>query len=119
MHKLHELKDMIVEHLEEYADKGIKSVSDLEEIDALAHAGKNIGKLIQMCEEDEDGSSFRRGRMMYRRDRMGRYAREGHEDGYAEASRDMLTMLDGMLRESKDDRERKTIREIMDELKVR
>ena len=137
MHKLHELKQTIIEHLEKFADEGINTVSDLEEIDTLAHAGKNIGKLIEMCEEDEGGSSFRRGRVYedrpraggyvdgaYRRDRMGRYAREGrggtsYEDGYAEASNEMLNMLDTMLRDAKDDRERKTIREMMDNLKVR
>lgn len=137
MHKLHELKQTIIGHLEEYADSGIKSFDDLKEIDTLAHAAKNLSKVIEACEEDEGGSSFRRGRVYedrpraggyvdgaYRRDRISRYAREGrggtsYEDGYAEASNEMLNMLDTMLRDAKDDRERKTIREMMDSLKVR
>lgn len=57
MRKLYALKDMIIDDLKEYADKGkIDSVS-LEAIDKLAHAGKNICKIIDYCEGEEEGYS--------------------------------------------------------------
>ena len=144
MHKLHELKKQIIEELEARAEKGISSMNELKEIDYLAHAGKNLGKLIEMCEEEEKGGSSFRG-MTYRggrsyedrprvggyidnayrrsRDSMGRYSREGegnaYENGYAEASAEMNNILDSMLRDARSDNERKTIRQMMDELKVR
>lgn len=145
MHKLHDLKKMILENLEEFADKGVTNATDLKTVDIMAHAAKNLGKVIEMCEEEDSGSSFRRGsyrggsyRGSYddrprvggyqdnayrRRDSMGRYAREGegssYETGYAEASNEMRNMLDTMLRDARSDQERKTIREMMEQLDVR
>jgi hypothetical protein len=105
----------------------------------MAHAIKNLGKVIEMCEEDESGSSFRRGSYRgsyddrprvggyqdnaYRRNSMRRYSREGegrsYETGYAEVSNEMRNMLDTMLRDARSDQERKTIREMMEQLDVR
>lgn len=103
MHKLYDLKDMLCEELEDYADKGNLDMNKLHEIDTLAHAIKNIDKIID--KEDgyserrysergayenyrgsygdsygdsygRDGYSTRRGRTgNVRRDSMGRYAR--------------------------------------------
>lgn len=139
MHKIKELKETIIEHLEEYADKGINSLNDLKEIDVLAHAGKNLGKIIEMCEEEESGSSFAnapggyrgayRGSYRRRRNRMGRYSREeeqgggnsmddgmSRESGYAEAQDDMLEKLDRKYRDARTDEERKVIRNLMTEM---
>ena len=132
MHKLKELKQQIIEELEARSEKGISSMNDLKEIDCLAHAGKNLGKLIEMCEEEESGSSFRMmpySRRSYydregssyrrRRDSMGRYARDGrsYDDGYAEASGEMHATLETMLRNAKSEEERRTIERMMDEIK--
>lgn len=141
MHKLHDLKKTLLDNLEMCAEKGINSDTDLKRVDMMAHAAKNLGKVIEMCEEEESGSSYRGGsyRMggrVYddrprvggytdaayrRRDSMGRYSREGgsYERGYAEASSDMNDMLDGLMRQARTEEERQTIREMMEQLKVR
>ena len=68
MHELYELKSMLCKKLEEYGRKGDITASTLDVIDKLAHAVKNIGKVIEMDEESEysgnydDGRSYARGR---------------------------------------------------------
>lgn len=59
MHKLEQLKDMLCEELEEYGAKDKLDMGGLEIVDKLAHAIKNIDKIL----DSEDGYS---GRMMYR-----------------------------------------------------
>lgn len=106
MRKLYALKDMIIDDLKEYADKGkIDSVS-LEAIDKLAHAGKNICKIIDYCEGEEEGysnasmprvhmpmpvHSYGRGRYA-RRDSMGRYSSAG--DNVEMFRKDLQDMVD-------------------------
>lgn len=52
MHKLYELKDRLIAELEEMRDKSL-SDSSLKSIDTLAHAAKNIAKVIECCEDEE------------------------------------------------------------------
>ena len=63
MHKLYDLKEMLCEELEQFGSRDKLSSSSLETIDKLAHAAKNVGKIIEMCEESEysraDGRSYR------------------------------------------------------------
>lgn len=96
MHKLYELKEMLCEELEKYGDKRDLSTGSLEVVDKLAHAIKNIDKIIESGEEGyserymyddgysmNDGGSYARGRgRNARRDAMGRYSREGSYRGY-------------------------------------
>ena len=104
MHKLYELKDMLCEELEEYGSKGKLDVGSLDIVDKLAHAIKNIDKIIECAEDEEysngyvynDGTmmggtsyarggrrasrSYARGRTgNVRRDNMGRYSRDNNE----------------------------------------
>lgn len=102
MHDLYKLKDDLVRELETLGKQGI-SKSNIEMIDKLAHAAKNVSKVIECSEDDSysnrgysrrmsygdasyaypeenyvrpDGSySRRRGR-----DSMGRYSSEGSVD---------------------------------------
>lgn len=63
MHDLYALKDKLIKELEEYGRKDL-SESSLKVVDTLAHAAKNVGKVIECCEEDEysnRGYSRRRG----------------------------------------------------------
>ena len=53
MHDLYKLKDMLVEELKEFGKKGELSTGSLDTIDTLAHATKNLEKVIE-CEEDEE-----------------------------------------------------------------
>lgn len=114
MHKLYELKEMLMEELEEYASKDKLDVGGLDIVDKLAHAIKNICKIIKSYEEDDgysggaytyegvgsykrDGSmrSYARGRgRNARRDSMGRYSgAERDMDSMVEELREMMPDL--------------------------
>lgn len=58
MHNIYKLKDMLCEELEKYGAKSELSGGTLEIIDKLAHAIKNIDKIIQASEEEEQGSYY-------------------------------------------------------------
>lgn len=61
MHKLEELKKTLCAELEEYAKRGNNlDIQSLEVIDKLAHAVKNLDKVIQ-GEEEYSGRSYGRG----------------------------------------------------------
>lgn len=87
MHKLYDLKDMLCKELEEYANKTTLDLNTLDVIDKLAHAIKNICKIIDWNEQDENMYSGARynanmrysGRNIHR-DNMGRYSK--FEDDY-------------------------------------
>lgn len=57
MHKIYELKDMLCEELEEYGSKEKLDVGGLDIVDKLAHAIKNIDKIIETYEEEIGGNS--------------------------------------------------------------
>lgn len=93
MHKLYELKDTLCKELEEYGAKEKLDISSLDIVDKLAHALKNLNKVIEDKENEgysnsmgyngysranynsyNDGS-YARGRGRYaNRDSMGRYS---------------------------------------------
>lgn len=117
MHEIYELKDMLCKELEKYGSKELTAGS-LEVIDKLAHAVKNLGKIIEMDEEEysgyypymggsyDDGSyeggSYRggsyarggRGRTSMR-DSRGRYSSRG----YSRASEDAVEQLRSIMEE--------------------
>ena len=88
MHELHELKDKLVKELEEYGRQGDLSAGSLDVVDKLAHATKNLCKVIEDMEDGGyssrydgsyryGGNSMARGRgRNARRDSMGRYSSE-------------------------------------------
>ena len=53
MHKLGHLKALLIKELETYSDSGSISKASLETIDTLAHATKNVIKIIECCGNDE------------------------------------------------------------------
>lgn len=65
MHEIYELKEMLMKELEEYGSKGELTGGSLEVIDKLAHAIKNLCKIIEAAEEEEEysmaGGSYERG----------------------------------------------------------
>jgi len=94
MHDLYKLKETLVKELEDYGKSGDLSKSALDDIDKLAHAAKNVTKVIEACEEEEysrAGGMSRRGGYSYYRDgrsyddggMSGRYSRDGYyyDDG--------------------------------------
>ena len=127
MHEIYELKDMLMQELEEYGRKGeLKDVGSLEIVDKLAHAVKNLCKIIESAEEEEyssagggggntSGARGRSGggqggggsyRSSYarnrRRDSMGRYSHVGEmrrysrEGGYSRAGEEMEEMVESI-----------------------
>lgn len=59
MQELYTLKEKLCDALGEYARKDLSS-SSLQIIDTLAHACKNICKIIEECEKDEYSESMSR-----------------------------------------------------------
>ena len=87
MHKLEELKEMLMKELEECTKKGL-SASSLDIIDKLTHSIKSIDTIMAMGDYSQDsGNSYRRS---YRRgrDSMGRYTEGGMSSRYRDNYRD-------------------------------
>jgi hypothetical protein len=97
MHDLYKLKDMLMEELKSYGQGKELNTGSLEMVDKLAHTVKNLCKICESAEEEEEysradgrGGSYRMrgsyadegGSYRRRRDSMGRYSREG---GYSRA----------------------------------
>lgn len=106
MHELYELKSMLCKKLEEYGRKGEITASTLDVIDKLAHAVKNIGKVIEMDEESEysgnydGGRSYARGGNMRSGNRSyarGRNAQRDSRGRYSGDIREMAMSLGEMM----------------------
>ena len=80
MHNLYKLKEMLCEELEKYGSKELQS-GTLEIVDKLAHAIKNIDKIIE-ADEMEGGSYYSGG--SYR----SYYSRNSYDDGSYRGSYD-------------------------------
>lgn len=138
MHEIYELKEMLCKELEEYGRKGEMSAGTLDIVDKLAHAVKNLGKIIEMDEGEYSGrqgggsnrggfsrqgggSSYRgsyarggssRGGSSTRRDSMGRYSREE----YSMAADDVIGQLEDMMESAPDEKSRRKIKELIAEM---
>lgn len=81
MHKLEELKEMLMRELENLTKKGELSAGSLDAVDKLTHSIKSICYIIEAM-EGEEGYSGARGRgRNARRDSMGRYADGSYREG--------------------------------------
>lgn len=142
MHKLKDIKEKMIEKIEEiYKDHPTLETAALQYIDTLAHAAKNIAKI---CESEEDGEyssrgmsramrpvvfdgrsydgdasyggeAYARGRMNAKRDSMGRYSREGdysHEDGYSHGTWDMVDQIEDLIRKAPNEQTRQELQRI-------
>ena len=128
MHKLHELKEKLIEEMEAYSENGKYSKEDVEAIKYLSSAVDHICNIIDRCEEEEysgnmmpmggmsyrDDRSYARGRgRSARRDSMGRYSREG---GYSRAENDFRAELQELMHEAPNDHIRQKMQSIMSEM---
>ncbi|MBO7625739.1 MAG: hypothetical protein J6S82_10635 [Bacteroidales bacterium] len=75
MHELYELKEKLMNELNQYSSEEL-SAGSLEVIDKLTHAIKNICKIIEAA-EDEEEYSMRGGQGGGNYSREYRYSREG------------------------------------------
>ena len=98
MHRLHELKNLLIEELEQYGEKDKLDVGGLDIVDKLAHAIKNIDKILEA-----DGYS---GRMD-----DGRYMRR-----YSRSSEDMINELRRMMDKAPDEQTKREIQRLVSKL---
>ena len=111
MKELRDLREMLCEELKEYGRKGEISTGSLAAIDTIAHAVKNIDKII-----DDDGYSGRyddgmmRGSYARRRDSMGRYSRNGY------SMSDFSEKLRHLMDEAPDDHSRMEIQRLIEKM---
>ena len=126
MKELQNLRDILCDELKEYGKSGDKlSAGSLATIDTLAHALKNLDKVM----DDDDGysghypyyggsydmggSGSYRGSYARRRDSMGRYS---GERGYSRS--DLSDKLRELMDEAPDDRTRQEIHRMVDKLEA-
>lgn len=124
MHELYNLKEMLCRELADYGKEGGLSLSSLGTIDTLAHACKNVCKIIESKEDEsysrrggsyrdggysndgyyyDDNRSYRRGR-----DRMGRFtSRDASE---------MSRRLREMMEEAPDESVKREIERLADRM---
>ena len=108
MKELYELKDRLVDELKSYGKRDLTG-SSLDMIDKLAHAAKNVCKVI----ESEDGGNSGyyphaytdRSYRNTRRDSMGRYSRDSLADKLRE-----------LMNEAPDDKTRMEIQRMIDKM---
>lgn len=117
---MHKLVDYICDELEELERKAEKdgklSMAEVEYMDTLAHAKKNLLKGEEMYEDDYSnrGMSYEGGmnRSYARRDARGRYSRNSYERGGRNYSRrysmdgDMVMELRDLMETAPDERTR-------------
>ena len=138
MHKLYELKEKLMNELEDYADNGKFSKDDVEAIKYTASAIDHICNIVERDDEEYSGAmmdgsyegsynygmgsyargnrggrggrSYARGRgRNARRDSMGRYSSEG----YSRASEGIVMELRELMDEAPDDRIRSEIQTLI------
>ena len=117
MHKLYELKNMLCEELEEYGSKGKLDVGSLDVVDKLAHAVKNIDKIIEAKDEGsyayDNGRGMRDNSYARRRDSMGRYSRR---DGYSRDENEFRMELKELIEDAPNERIKMKMKEVMSEM---
>lgn len=118
MHELYELKEKLCDELKEYGSKEMTAGS-LDVVDKLAHAIKNLDKIIEKYDEGgsyEDGSYARgmnrrgRGGRSYarRRDAMGRYSRDN----------EMVKELREMMEDAPDEKTRQEFQRFIQKIEM-
>jgi len=123
MHKLYDLKEMLCEELEKYGTKDKMNTGDLDVVDKLAHAIKNLDKIIEAKDGTYSGympqdGSYRNDGMSYRynsfarrrganRDAMGRYSR---------AESDFRADLQELMQDAPNEHIRQKIQSIMNDM---
>ena len=130
MHKLYELKDKLIQELEDYANNSKFSKDDVEAIKYTASAIDHICNIVE--DEDEysmayegngammDGRSYARGGYSRargrdrnaRRDSMGRYSRRG----YSMADESMVSELRELMQNSPDEHIRHEFQKFIDKV---
>ena len=114
MHELYDLKEKLCKELESYGKKGELSAGALSTIDTLAHAIKNIDKIIEVYESGEYSNYSPYDRGMYRGGSYGRrYSREGYS-----RNGEIVDRLRSLMDDAPDDRTRKEIQNLVSKMEM-
>ena len=122
MRELHELKEKLCKELKEYSNKELNT-SNLEVIDKLSHAAKNVAKLIDSYDDSDYGyydpgyrpNRYTRGRgRNAKRDSMGRYS---SNDGYSRNS-DIASELRELMMDAPDEQTRQEYQRVISKLEM-
>lgn len=127
MRKLYDLRKKLCDQLEDYSDKELNSTT-LEIVDMLAHAIKNVDKVIDKCEEQEYSNSYGYGSyrspytmyndmvagrgMPYSRDRG---MRGNSVQGYSRDN-DLIFSLTELMENAPDDRSRMELQKFIQKM---
>ena len=119
MKGLYKLRDMLCEELEKFGESGELSAGALETVDKLAHAIKNIDKVI---EGQDDAYSMggdwmaggRYGHSYRRRDGMDHYDR----GGYSRGREGIVERMRRMMAEADTEKEREAIRRCIGQMEM-
>ena len=131
MHKLIDFLCDELEDLERKAEKeGKLSMAEVQYLDTLAHAKKNLMKAEEMSEEGysergysmddhsyRDGHSYARGRgRNARRDAMGRYSSRTYPMDYSMAADDMVSELRDMMHDAPDEQTKREFQKFINRI---
>lgn len=124
MRKLEELKEKMMHELDMVSAKPTMTIADISMIDTLAHSIKNLCKIMESEEEGYSGGdweadgSYRRGYSGRRHMVRGHYSRNayGHSYGDGYEGRSYREMLEQEYSNARDERERETIRRMMERM---
>lgn len=114
MRELYELKELLCDELKKYGGKGELTAGSLDIVDKLAHATKNLDKVIEAYEDDGYSGryydrnyrgSYRGRSYARRRDSMGRYSRDGMADKLRE-----------LMEDAPDERSKEELRKLADKM---
>lgn len=130
MHKLYELKEKLMQELEDYADNGKFSKDDVEAIKYTASAIDHICNIVEGSEYSMamdnrmyndgsyarggnrgGGSSYRRGGRRGGANQYGSYA-----GGYSRAGEDIAEQLRGMMQDAPDEKIRMEIERLAEKV---
>lgn len=133
MHKLAELKEKLINELEDYSENGKFSKEDVESIKYMASAVDHLCNIIEDYSEEYSGTymheggnrsgpdmarSYARGRSRNaRRDSMGRYSRDGGSSyGYSMAEDDFRMELERVMRDAPNEQVKMKLQRLMSEM---
>ena len=125
MRELYELKEKLVKELKAYGDRDKLDASSLQIVDTLAHSIKNICKIIESYEMEENGysngydggpynsyNSYARGRgVNARRNSLGQYS-SMENNGYSRAEDGFRMDLQNLMQSAPNDYVRQKLMEV-------
>lgn len=113
MRDLYNLKTMLVKELEEHGKSGNLTKTSLDTVDKLAHATKNIIKVIEACESEEYSNAM--GSRSYA-NRDSYNDRSYRNDGYSTSDDNLRGQLHRLMDTATDERTREELRRLIDRI---